>query len=842
LACAIVSPAIAQPPVAMRTYVQKPQPLSAALKQFASAAGLQILFSDSEVRGIKAPALNGRFTVEQALDRLLAGSNLMYKTVGGKVVVIQRRPATQRVNARETVLPARHAPAVAPVAPPPPQQQANIEDIIVTAQKRAENLQATPLAVSAVTAQTIEARGITSVANLGAIAPSLTVTGATAGPTNAGIFIRGIGNQEPILTADSPIGLYVDGIILSRSSGSAFEIADLERVEVLRGPQGTLYGRNTIGGAVNLITRKPDRNFGIRQKFSVGNYGLLQSRTIVDTGDLGETGLRASLSYLHKQRNGYVDDVNSPDRHDPGASRTDGARVALAFDRDSGIRANYTFDYNRNKGYGNAFQLVVVRPDFYTFFAGSPAAGGGALTVSPTRLDKLNLDDNGAIVDTIWAHTLTLEADLGDNLTLRSLTGYRKWHNRVLDSDLDGNGFLLGPITGQGPALRPVTIFGASAERHQHQWSQELNLIGKVGTAFEYVLGAYYFKEKAQEINPQAFSIVTPAGATPRVTQLAYATQSATRALFAQGTWHVTDRFSLTGGVRYTWDRKKLDQVAPVVRSPSARFHKFNWSATVDYKFDEGIMAYVRVATGYKAGGFNARSLDSGYKPEDLTSYEVGLKTELFDRRLRFNTALFYADHKNLQVGSFRAGAGGATSVTTNAGKARYKGIELEVNAVPVDGLTAYATFGYVDRKYKEYIFFNTATGRDVDIADIARFAYSAPTTLTTGVQYEFPRFRFGKLAARLDYNYLSKRYFGPNPLTQPFQKQIAAPARGLFDVRLTLSEIALGPGSASLSLWGKNVTDRKYKLIGIDFGQLGFAGNVFGEPATWGADLAFRF
>ena len=717
-----------------------------------------------------------------------------------------------------------------------------LDEIVVTAQTRAENLQETPLAISALSSEAIEQRSITGIGNLSALAPSLTVTRGTSGPTNASVFIRGIGNSDPILTADNPVGLYVDGVILARSAGSAFEMADIERIEVLRGPQGTLYGRNTIGGAVNIITRKPADEFGVQQKFSYGNYDNFMSRTVIDTGELGSSGVRATLTYMRKDSDGYVDNSYTSDGHDPGANHTDAARVALSFDNGGIFRANYSYDYNRNKGYPAAFQLTAVRADFPAFFAGSPAAGGGTLTYSPKRLDDIALDKNGAIIDKVQAHTLTLELDLGENATLKSLTGYRKWRQDVGASDQDGNGGLLGRIAGQGPTLQPVNLFGSSALRHQHQWSQEVNLIGKLGTALDYVLGAYYFQEKADENNPQQFAVITANGAVPRTTLVDYKHKSTTTALFAQATWHATDKLYLTGGVRYTWDKKRLEQTSPVARDLKKSFSSFNWSATIDYKFTDDVMAYARVATGYKAGGFNARSFDNGFDPEDLTSYEIGLKTEMLDRRLRFNATAYHATHKDVQVSSFQAGVNGAVATTENAGKARYNGVELEVNAVPVDGFTAYATFGYVDRKYKEFVVFNQATSKFIDIADIAKFGQSASTTASAGAQYEFPPFSFGKLAARLDYNYQSKRYFGSNPLTAPFLDQIKAAPRGLLDARLTLSDISLGGGSASLSLWGKNITNKKYRMVGIDFGQLGFAGNIYGEPMTYGADLTFKF
>ncbi|ARS28717.1 TonB-dependent receptor domain-containing protein [Sphingomonas sp. KC8] len=819
------------------------QDLATALARFGEQAKQPILFDPDLVRGKRAHPVNGMLTPQQALAKLLEGTALSYQqTSGGTFVVKQRAPVARPQPV------AAIAPAIAAATSPDATDQ-GLEEIIVTAQKRAENLQSTPLAISAVTQQTIEARSISSVANLGSIAPSLVVSTATGAPNNAGLFIRGLGSNDPLLTADSPVGLYVDGVIIARSAGSAFEIADLERVEVLRGPQGTLYGRNTIGGAVNLITRKPDEEFGVRQKFSVGNYGYWQSRTVVDTGELGDSGLRGSFTYLHKQRDGIINNIKTPDQRDPGAYRADGARAAIMFDRKSGFRASYTYDYNRSKAFSNAFQLTAARPDLFAFFAASPGAGGGTFTVSPTRLDQISIDSDGKTIDKVQGHTLTLEVDINDDTTLKSLTGYRKWAQDVNDSSYQGNADLLGRRVGQGATLFPVSLYHAAGFRRQRQWSQELNLIGKIGDTVDYVLGAYYFNEKGHENSPQVVDFITAGGALRTTPQLTYRSEATTKAIFLQSTWHVTDRLGLTGGARYTWDDKTIEQTQPVVRAPTIDFSKFNWAMTADYKFDDGIMGYARVATGYKAGGFSARAFDSGFGPESLTSYEIGLKADLFDRRLRFNTTAYYADHKDLQVNSFQAGIGGASAIITNAGKARYKGVEFEANAVPYPGLTTYATFGYVDRKFKKFEIFNTTAnslgypvGQTIDIADIAKFSYSASTTLNAGAQYEFAVENLGNMAFRLDYNYRGKVFFHPNPITAPFANQVTAPARGLLDARITLSDLELGAAKASVALWGKNITDKKYKAAGLDFGTLGFAGNVYGDPATWGLDVSFKF
>ena len=567
-----------------------------------------------------------------------------------------------------------------------------LDEIIVTAQKRTENLQATPLAISAVTAETIEKRGIADVSTLTAVAPSLSVTVTGASTSNIALFIRGIGESETILTVDSPVGLYVDGIVLGRSSGAVFDLVDLERVEVLRGPQGTLYGRNTIGGAVNLISKGPADEFGVDQSLSYGRFDAIQSKTTVDTGELGQSGIRAKLTYLHKQRDGYVDNVLVKDSRDPGAYNVEAFRAALAYDQGEGVRVDYAFDYNERKSVANPSQLAIVREDVATFLGYSQQLGGSAPQVSRKRLDTLALDNDGVISDKVQGHTLKVEVDLAENLTLRSLTGYRKWTNTVV-ADYDGNGGLVG--YGVDPMLfvdgsfipvgiQPVSLYHLEFDRGQSQWTQEFNLIGKLGERTDFVLGAFHFNEKAREENPTYLTYILPAGAPIPVTpdlsvdyygvnlasNFQYRYKSKSQALFGQVTTALTDQFSLTGGLRYTKDTKELDQLIPYDRTLKRSFDQVNWAVTLDYTLSDDVMTYARVATGYKAGGFNARSVNDGFKPEDLTSYEVGVKSELFDRRLRLNAAVYHAVHKDVQVGQFLAGSGGSLGITVNAGKA----------------------------------------------------------------------------------------------------------------------------------------------------------------------------
>lgn len=742
----------------------------------------------------------------------------------------------------------------------------SLEDIVVTAQKRSERLQDTPLAVSAVTSATIEQRGIADVGALSAIAPNLVISQTAASSTTPAIFIRGIGGSEPLLTVDSPNGLYVDGVVIGRSTGAMFDLVDLERIEVLRGPQGTLYGRNTTGGAINLITKKPADTFGVEQFFSYGRFDLMQARTTVDTGQLGTSGLRAKFSYVHKQRDGYIDNELASSKNDPGAYNVDAVRAAVSFDNGGTVRANYAFDYNHRDSRSIPSQLGAVLPFMAGYLNASPQLGGEAPRISRSRLKHLRLDHDGKITDKVEGHTLMIEADLGDRTTLHSITGYRRWANNVRDTDLDGNanmvGFTVSPAILTPPyafipeGISPISLYDGTNQRHQHQWSQEINLVGKVGDRLEYVLGGFYFREKARETDNSNLTIVIPTenpiDLAPGIsvpafgvnisTLLAYRHVSISKALFGQATYEFTDRFSVTGGLRYTWDKKEIDQTDPVLRKESITSDHLTWMGTAKYEFSQDISTYARVATGYKSGGFNARTGGPAFGSEKVTSYEIGLKSELLDRRVRFNLAAFHTRYRDLQVSQFEAGSTGANSVTVNAGKATYTGIEAELAARVTDSLTLTGNVGYVDRKFKEYLFRDPITDQVINVAKMARFSYSSATTANAGIEYAFPSFDFGQLTARLDYNYRGKIYFHPLDIISPLNRDIADSPASTFDGRVTLSDMKIGATELSLSLWGKNLTNKNYLLSGIDFGSLGFGVVSFAEPRTWGLDVRARF
>ncbi len=440
-----------------------------------------------------------------------------------------------------------------------------LTEIVVTANKREENLQRAPLAISAVGSEQLELRGLSEVKDLSAIAPNVSIIGGTTNATAAVVSIRGIPTPaDETQGFDSPIGLYQDGVYLARSSAASFEVADIERVEVLRGPQGTLFGRNTTGGAINFITKKPDDEASLKLKFGFGNYGQKMGRFVLNSGDIG--GARMSLGYLRRQRDGIVDNLLEPkDSRDPGSSKVDSARWAVEIDVTDSISIYNVFDWTQIKGQPHVQQLAevgngVFRPNIVfegnTFAQVNPANVGGFLaqssvlepgcdrTVTRVRRATICNESDGPSTDKIWGNMFRIEVE-ADFATLRTTTAYRSWKNKIEGSDLDGLGTLRGalfnigatntfngfpaavlsgnPLTGAGlgfPAgtsaflasrtIPQITqsLFTAKNDRSQNQWSQEIELVSNSDGPFQWVLGGFFFKEKGSERNDQSFGFV----------------------------------------------------------------------------------------------------------------------------------------------------------------------------------------------------------------------------------------------------------------------------------------------------------------------------------------------
>jgi iron complex outermembrane receptor protein len=760
-------------------------------------------------------------------------------------------------------------------AQPTGQPPAGAEQIFITARKRTENLQESPIAVTGFSEEMLDGLGVSQTDDVASLAPNVYLTQTPGSAANIGVTIRGIGGAEPALTRDTGVALYVDGAYIARTAGAVFDLVDLQRVEVLRSPQGTLYGRNATGGAVNFISRPPKEEFGFEQTLGYGNFDYMTSRTTIDTGLIGESGLSSTFTYLLKNRDGYVNDHNSSDGSDPGAYDTDALRFALNWNALEDFTASYAFDYSDLTGQDPLFQLVAIDPQVLA--ALHPTSQQP--TVDDDRRSLISEDLHKPSTHRIAGHNLTFDWDL-EITNVKSITTYREWDNTEEGTELDGSAGLVTSNLLTGGLPLPVQLFNATNEREQDQFSQELQFYGPVGERVDYVTGVYFFQESFEEFNPQQFLVTSRTAPIPpgfgiySTSILDYDGDAESWAVFTD--WSYTppileDRLKFSAGVRYSQDDRSFSQrmnppTLSVDRRDDASWNHVDWQGTGSYQWTDAVMTYVRVATGYKAGGFNPRSAEQAptvdnpdrneslepFDEETVLTYELGAKTELFDDRVILNAAVFYSDYDDLQVDQFTAGSGGAASETVNAGKANIFGVELEAFAQLTDHISSYVNYGWLDMEYDEFLIRDPGTNNIVDDADDARFGYRPDQTLAAGLIFESdPLGSWGAvLGSRVDVNYVDDIWWGITDFApesgapiNPFNDRLKEGGYTLFHANISLAEIPIGnEARLKFTLWGRNLLDEEYRRSGIDFGGLGFGGVVYGEPRTYGATMTFSY
>lgn len=831
-----------------------------------------------------------------------------------------------------TCLVALGMPAFAQTAP------ANgLEEIVVTAQKREQNLQDVPIAISALSADKLQKLNVRDSRDLSGLAPNVTVVQSTTSLSAAVVSIRGITSPaSESFGLDQANALYVDGIYIGRSGASGLEVMDLERVEILRGPQGTLFGRNSTGGAISFVSRDPSAEAHFSGKVGVGNYGARNVKFSAEPGEI--LGIRTSFSYAHSERNGVVDNILQPDSSkDPGARRSDSFRFAAKANLGSTGSIRYIYDRAVNKGRPNAFQLTNVAdgtPRAPLVVDGQPGItqtqqapvaqylaaaqfldpGCAALAV-PTRAfrDQICLNADQEAKDKIEGHNLQIQNDFG-GVKVKSTTGYRTWDSITLGSDLDGMGTFRGPLFSNAtlfngmplsllnyipsiPAAAksivagspvPTTtqgLYDTNNNRDHKQFSQEIEISGDSNT-MDWVVGGFFFSERGGENNPQnsgfvydtnaiflanfgalgpSFVAANPARYRLVVTNglLRYRVTSESKALYGQATYYVGGRdgkLSLTGGLRYTWDDKSITRWQSGATAPAtpdlgqASFKKLTWNAMARYELSDEASVYVRAASGYRSGGFNAPDTTQAgtsqlvpFRPESIVSYEAGLKSELFNRRLRLNIAAYRNNFKDLAaaVPVVTASPGVFGSRIVNIGKIDYTGLEFDARAILNDYLSIDGNAGYVDIKYKEFMIptSGAAGAPIVNIASIANAGYTSKYTANIAFNARTPVGTTGMvLNARLGYTYESPKRSFSTSISTPFNEQLISDAKKQIDAQISLDNIRLGGAEAQLMLWGKNLTNRHEFVRAVDFGSLGYAGGFYADPRTYGLSLNVKF
>ena len=779
-----------------------------------------------------------------------------------------------------------------------------LEEIVVTAQRRETALQETPIAVTAFTGEKIADLGIFDISDLSSLAPNTVLRKQPASNSNAGVFIRGVGAGETSLMVDPKVGVYIDGVYMSKTVGGVFDVVDLESVEVLRGPQGTLFGRNSSGGALNLTTAKPTGEFGLKLQTSLGNDGYRRYSGSADLPSLGGV-VSAKVSGTLMDYDGWA--LNTyPGQASKLASENNGAlRIAVRLQPVDSLTVDYAYDRTDNQGVPTPFQISEVKSSLYDgfndiplpyAFLGGPLYAGMAATIGDPneRREEFALDHISTERLDVAGHTVTAAMDF-TAFTLKYIFAHRETDQTYARTDLDGGAFIApDAFYARGEAIATPGFHASIPENYVDMTSHEVQLFGELFDGrLNVTLGYYDYEETVYQDNPQTFSLPIAAlvqaqpilantylfrgfcdvvpdvgplcvgsqrlplpfpfpGADPNLNgfvDFVYGQDSRSWALYGQTTIEVTDALSFTGGLRYTDDDKtgflfneNLFHTSIDDRLGSAgEWDNLSYFLNLSYAVNADLNVYVTHSTGYNSGGFNARALSvSGFeqpvREEELSALELGVKAEWWGRRLRTNIAFFQNKFKDIQISQFEAGSGGASLRLINAGKASYTGIELDMVALLAPGVIADLTYGYTDGKFDEYLALDPLTDQRMDIADATTVPGMPKHTANIGLQYDFNPSSWGRLSMRLDATHTGGVAF------HPFLNQYdSAASYWLLNARISLNDIGLGQGGRlRISGWVSNLADKEYREWGIDFASLGFAGNTYGRPRTYGIDVVY--
>jgi iron complex outermembrane recepter protein len=699
-----------------------------------------------------------------------------------------------------------------------------LEEVVVTAQKREENLQNTPIAITAVTESTIDDLDIANVVDLAGLAPNVHIINTPSNNTSATIAMRGGTTINPAITWEPTVGMYLDGVYLGKGQGSIFDVVDLERVEILRGPQGTLYGRNTLGGAINLISKKPS-GAGASAKVTIGNYGLKQTQFIADY-EIGEN-IFTKVVINNKKRGGYVKNAASPYQAPQGVvpnttfhSELDtvdskGYKFTVAYEGDK-TSVNLSLDRTDQDNIPPFAQLTNTIPGWSTAFGvgASPLTGGLLLwpielftNTSRQGVAHTNTPTYETSVVEGTSLTIAREMNLG---TLKAIWSKRKtdWNDRL---DLDGGPF---PI--------------ADTERHTNYDAEtlEIQLSGSTDKV-EYVLGYYALKDNAFTANPQSFF----GGGT--VFAQNYSGSGDSTAIFGQLTYAIAENWDVTVGARSTEEDKEgfKQYVGIIAAEGKDSFDDTTGTFIISHDYSENTNLYFKVADGFKAGGFNAESSNpyeaaTPYAPETISSTEFGLKGKYFNNRMMFNVAYFDNEHKDMQISYFTANAAAASEVINNS--ADISGLEIETTTLINDTTKLMVNLGTLDSEF---------TGNKVasDGYKLEQVPYSPETTLYISLDKDYGNYRM-----RLDHSRISEHPTFPYNSKDPRAALTTLDSRGTTDFRLLTEPME----NLQLNFWIKNLTDKHHRMSSIPFGP-GFGQltlSYFNAPRTIGMDLHYKF
>lgn len=711
-----------------------------------------------------------------------------------------------------------------------------LEEVTVTARKRAESLQEVPVAVTAITGQ-LQNSAVRNLKDLQNFVPNVSID-STPASSAASISIRGISFQEPDKSLDPPVGVILDGVYLGTASGQLMDSFDLERVEVLRGPQGTLFGKNTIAGAVNIIRTAPTKEFGIKAKIGLGDFGQQEVKAVVNT-PLGESG--GLKIYANKsESDGYIKNnivgrrIGGDDFEQLGATVafdvTESFDLALTVERvedgkDMGSFSNFN-DYSTVPCLISLGYLDGANAGPYT---GVPGAGCMDLDAQSGEDNSSMNTANDASATNDFA-SLTMNWTIGD-WQLTSITAQVD-RDESFDLEYDSS------------SVEFLTVAGAST---YEQFSQELRINGRIASNVNLTAGLYYWDSEftQTQTGSQLWGWIAPFP-TDTVQVLNNNGSNTASAVFASLDWSITDSWSLNLGGRYTQEEKTFSAAAAGFMSPTfgvlvpdgpVQDFDDNWSefsprVALQYTVNDDLMVFGSYSSGFKSGGYFARSTipdANSYDPETVNTAELGLKSQWLNDRVRLNATAFLTDYDDKQEEVIIQDGLTANTVVRNASTVEIKGLELEFAAQLTSALSMYANLGLLDSNYTDFMADINGDGTATDNSGL-KLRNAPETTFSLGADYVQP-LSFGELSVHYNYRWADEyqTVFNNHPLGK-------VDALGMHNASIDLAFSE----NYRLSVYGRNLTDERYARVVIIPGFTHFG--QYNAPRTFGAEFTVNF
>ena len=732
--------------------------------------------------------------------------------------------------------------SVAQAAPVAPEAQGGLQEVVVTARKRRENLQDTPISITALSARELQSKGYQNIGGLKDAAPNLSITTSSpiSGSSNsASVFIRGIGQIDFTPNTNPGVGIYLDGVYIARSVGSVLDLVDIQSIDVLKGPQGTLFGRNTIGGAIDVKTVEPSEEFGGSASASFGSYNEMDGKASINVPINDK--ILSKFAIGTQNYDGYVTRLNidgSEAGHE-GNKHDIVGRGDILFKPTDDLNIRFSIDGTRDRDENAGEVLINTNPNsaFAGFYNGVlsaayvPTLGSKAFynnqwVAGPytTYANGPNRSDSSVI-----GLGLTISYDLGP-VNIKSITAYRNMQS----------------FFGRDGDSSPLPVNFTTDGYRDEEVSQELQVSGKaLNDKLTYLGGLYYFDEKAVDTNLVQFPVVyiTSGGKN----------DNSSEAAFTQATYEVFDGFDATAGLRYTRDVTLFTPIQYINSSPlpyaafyspttgltpplilptaTARNSSHNWSPEVNlaYHWTPDLMTYFNFSEGFKSGGFTQRVFPPrdtvpSYQPEQATVFEIGAKSTFFDRRLRVNAAVFHTDYDQVQITQLVSVA----PTTQNGGSATIDGGELEIRALPIEKLTVSGSAGYT---FAHWVAL--APGAQITLGD--KFAFTPLWSLSGSISYAGQLDNGWHITPRVDFSYRSTQYY--DAVNSPDLRQSGY---GLASASITVSPEDQNP---EVFFRVDNMFNQVYLTSGdSDLPTAGLSEGIYGRPRTFLGGIRYTF